>query len=103
MFLIDIRTVYIYIVTVHKDCLLDCTGPFLELDAEVIEEEVGNMWRAMHKLLKTFGDLPAPRRSADSIKRKLDAFKVNLPVIQTICNPGIRDRHWDRVSSLKHQ
>ena len=56
------------------------------------------MWRTMHKLTKTFGDLPGPRRSAESIKKKLDAFKVNLPIIQTICNPGIRDRHWEKVS-----
>lgn len=59
---------------------------------------MGSMWRTMHKLTKTFGDLPGPRRSADSIKKKLDAFKVNLPIIQTICNPGIRDRHWEKVS-----
>ena len=84
----------------YFNCFATCpslTGPFLKLDAEQVEEEVGSMWRTMHKLTKTFGDLPGPRRSADSIKKKLDAFKVNLPIIQTICNPGIRDRHWEKV------
>ena len=72
-------------------------GPFLDLNAEQVEEEQDNMWRTMHKLSKGFGDLPNPKRSAESIKMRLQKFKENLPLIHVFCNPGIRDRHWQTV------
>ena len=75
-------------------------GPFMELNAEEVEEEVGNMWRIMHKLSKTLADKPNPKRSADITKSKLDKFKQHLPLLQTFCNPGIRDRHWQRVRNV---
>lgn len=58
------------------------------------------MWRTMYKLTKTFGDQPGPRRIADSVKGKIDKFKQHLPILHTICNPGIRDRHWEAVSPM---
>jgi dynein heavy chain len=76
----------------------DVTGPFKALNAEDIDQEVSDMWRTMYKLTKTFNDQPGPRRIAESIKAKIDKFKLHLPVLHTICNPGIRDRHWAAVS-----
>lgn len=75
-------------------------GPFLELNAEQVDDDVGNMWRTMHKLSKTFSDLPKPKQSANAFKVKLDSFKEHLPLLQTFCNPGIRDRHWKRMSDV---
>ena len=77
----------------------------MDLNAEEVEEEQDNMWRTMHKLSKGFGDLPNPKRSAESIKMRLQKFKENLPLIHIFCNPGIRDRHWQIVrefDSIKH-
>ena len=51
----------------------------------------------MFKLTKTFSDSAGPRRVAESIKSKIDKFKANLPLLQCICNPGLRDRHWIEV------
>ena len=51
-------------------------GCFLELEPEAVEADVGNMWRAMYKLTKTFTDQIGPRRVAEAIKTKLDKFKV---------------------------
>ena len=73
------------------------SGPFLQLDAEKVDEEVGSMWRTMHKLTRTFADLPQPKRSAELYKMKLTEFKEHLPLLHTFCNQGLRDRHWDRV------
>ena len=75
-------------------------GPFLDLNAEHVEEDVGNMWRTMHKLSKTFGDQPNPKRSTELFKMKLDKFKENLPILSTFCNPGIRERHWEKMSKI---
>lgn len=56
------------------------------------------MYRTMYKLTKSFSDLPGPRRVADCFKIKIDKFKQHLPVLTTICNPGIKERHWEMVS-----
>ena len=58
------------------------------------------MWRTMYKLTKTLGDQPGPRNVADRVKGKIDKFKQHLPILQTICNPGIRDRHWELMSDI---
>ena len=77
-------------------------GPFTDVNAEEVEEEVSNMWRTMYKLTKSFSDVPGPKRIADSVKSKIDKFKAHLPLLQTICNPGIRDRHWEQVRSSSY-
>ncbi|WAQ96862.1 DYH3-like protein [Mya arenaria] len=75
-------------------------GAFTSLNAEEIENEVGDMWRTLYKLTKTFSDQAGPRRIADSVKGKIDKFKQHLPILHTICNPGIRDRHWTAMSDI---
>ena len=34
------------------------------------------------------------------MKGKVSDFKENLPLIQCICNKGMRDRHWDEMSKI---
>uniref|UniRef100_A0A8C9V6G4 Dynein axonemal heavy chain 7 n=1 Tax=Scleropages formosus TaxID=113540 RepID=A0A8C9V6G4_SCLFO len=74
--------------------------PFVNLNAEKISEDLENMWRTMYKLTKTLSDLPGPRRVADAFKIKMEKFKQHLPVLSTICNPGIKSRHWEKISSI---
>ena len=75
-------------------------GPFTDINSEEVEEEIGSMYRTVLKLTKTFGDAPGPRRVADSVKSKIDKFKVHIPLLQIICNPGLRERHWEQVKGL---
>ncbi|XP_061175178.1 dynein axonemal heavy chain 3-like [Saccostrea echinata] len=75
-------------------------GPFQNLNSEEIESDVGDMWRTMYKLTKQFNDQAGPRRVADTVKNKVDKFKQHLPILNTICNPGIRDRHWEMMSNI---
>ncbi|KAJ8399893.1 hypothetical protein AAFF_G00406230 [Aldrovandia affinis] len=75
-------------------------GPFQDINAEKVTDELGGMWRTMYKLAKSFSDLPGPRRVADSFKIKVDKFKQHLPVLNTICNPGMKERHWQEISSI---
>lgn len=79
-------------------CVMCTVGPFRNLNAEKVEEEVGNMWRTMHKLSKAFADNPNPRKLAEGTKSKLDKFKKHIPFLQVFCNPGIKDRHWAKAS-----
>ncbi|XP_065540385.1 dynein axonemal heavy chain 3 [Lathamus discolor] len=75
-------------------------GSIQMLNAEEITEEVGNMWSTMYKLTKSFPDLPQPRRLAETMKFKLDKFKLHLPVLSVACNRGMRERHWEQISEI---
>ncbi|XP_072275027.1 dynein axonemal heavy chain 3 [Pyxicephalus adspersus] len=75
-------------------------GAFQDLNSEDISEEVGNMWRTMYKLAKTFSDMPGPRRVAENVKLKIDKFKIHLPIISVICNRGMKSRHWEQISEI---
>lgn len=75
-------------------------GPFLTLDAEAVEEETENIWRVLYKLSRSLQELPSARRIADIVRGKVDKFKQFVPVLQTICNPGLRDRHWMQIGDI---
>ncbi|XP_028284148.1 dynein heavy chain 3, axonemal [Parambassis ranga] len=75
-------------------------GPFLHLDAEKVSDELDVMWRTMHNLTKTLSNLPGPCHVATIFKTNTTKFKQHLPILMTICNPGIKDRHWEMISSV---
>ncbi|GCC38553.1 hypothetical protein chiPu_0017068 [Chiloscyllium punctatum] len=75
-------------------------GPFQGLDAEEITNDISTMWRTIYKLTKTFSDITGPKRVAESAKLKIEKFKPHLPIIAIICNPGIKDRHWNEISNI---
>ncbi len=76
-------------------------GNFLGLNAEEIAEEVESNRRTMHKLIKNFADAINPRKVADFTKHKIERFKNHLPVLQIICNPGLKERHWQAVNTIE--
>lgn len=55
------------------------------------------MWKNLYKLARTLQDYPGSKRVAEIVRGKVDNFKKYLPVLETICNPGIHDRHWTEV------
>ena len=67
------------------------------LDAEAVVDEVEYMLKLMYKLAKTFSELPGPKRVADTVRGKIERFRQHVPLLLTICNPGIRPRHWELV------
>lgn len=72
-------------------------GPFDGLDAEEIKEEVEVMWRTLYKLTKSLQDVPGAKRIAEMVRAKVEKFRQFVPVLQTICNKGLQQRHWDMV------
>ncbi|RDD45105.1 Dynein heavy chain 7, axonemal, partial [Trichoplax sp. H2] len=74
-------------------------GPIHEVDPDNVEQEVGAFYRGLYKLEKTFADLPAPKKIATKIRSKVEDFKQHLPLISVLCNPGLRDRHWDDMAA----
>ena len=62
--------------------------------------QVQSLWKTSYKLTKQFGrpEFRGPMKIAASIKGKLEKFKLNLPLINALCNPGIQNRHWELMS-----
>jgi len=77
---------------------LSVAGPFEVLNAEAIEQQLGEMSRALYKLSKAFSEQPAPRNVADRVRRQIEKFKSYQALLNVICNPGIKDRHWKKVA-----
>lgn len=82
--------------------LVNFLGPFKALDAEEVRESVEGMWKTLYKLAKALFDVPGSKRIAEMVRAKVEKFKQFVPVLQTICNPGIQERHWQQVQRLVH-
>ena len=37
-------------------------------------------------------------QASRSIKSSLEHFRINMPKINALCNPGIKKRHWDMMN-----
>ncbi|XP_050309816.1 dynein axonemal heavy chain 7 [Anthonomus grandis grandis] len=69
-------------------------------DPEEIETDVGTYYRNVYKLEKIFTDRPATLNLATTVRTKIEEFKENMPIIQTLGNPGMKERHWEKVSEI---
>ena len=60
------------------------------------------MWKQSYRLTKTFqsNEFKGPLRVAISIKTKLQKFRLNLPIIHVVANPGLKKRHWQQISLI---
>jgi dynein heavy chain len=78
------------------------TGPFVELDPVQIGKDVSTWHKLMYKLERDLlsEDAAKPSKVATEMKAKIQEFKSNLPVITWLRNPGLRQRHWDKLSSI---
>lgn len=81
-------------------------GSMKAVDPEVVEAEVKAMWKSNFKTIKAFSEegMPdAPLRVAEKLKERIDEFQEKMPLISALCNKGMRDRHWDKVSEVMGQ
>ncbi|KAJ1482176.1 dynein heavy chain, N-terminal region 2-domain-containing protein, partial [Baffinella frigidus] len=74
-------------------------GPFTSLDADAIEANVTAWWKFAWKAEKTFEGKKEPQSVAVKLKQMLDDFKPHLPIISALRNPGMRERHWAKLSA----
>lgn len=60
------------------------------------------MWKLSYKLTKQFksADTKGPLKIAVTIKSRLEKFKIHIPLIQVVCNPGLKTRHWDAMNTI---
>lgn len=64
--------------------------------------QVQSMWKLSYKLTKHFknADSKGPNKIAVTIKTRLEKFKIHIPLIQVVCNPGLKERHWSAMNKI---
>ncbi|XP_072306337.1 dynein axonemal heavy chain 12 [Eucyclogobius newberryi] len=96
-------------------------GTFQGLNGESMEVEVDEFYRSIFKTLKVFQqkqnkaeqETDKAKEDEDSIKKnspsvtlcstvlgEVKEFKGTVPLVSILCNPGIRQRHWDQMSEI---
>ncbi|XP_045534007.1 dynein axonemal heavy chain 7 [Papilio machaon] len=81
----------------HSNWMQSKVGSF---DPEEIEGDVSYYYKIVYKLEKSFQDVPDTHQLAVSVREKMDDFKTHMPIIQTLGNPGMKLRHWEKVSEI---
>jgi len=75
-------------------------GPRSNLNPDDVEQELGTFNRTMFKLEKAFSDCPPAYSIASKTRARVENMRERLPLIHALCNPGMRQRHWDAVSQM---
>lgn len=78
-------------------------GPMSGLDPDVVENDVGVVWRTLYKLEKEFSERPNALKMAQKVKSRVDDFKEHSSLIAALFNPGLRERHWVKMSEIASQ
>ena len=81
----------------HKDWT---EGPMSKVQPDQVDQDVNNYWRQLYKLERQFQNQPVARKMAAKLRAKVDEFKEYLPLVSTLFNPGMRDRHWEMISEI---
>ena len=77
-------------------------GLFVHLDAEAIDQDVHGWLKTLQKLARQLQDDP-PGHVAATTRDRVEAFRPVVPLIHALRNPGLRDRHWKRITQLTGQ
>ncbi|XP_031619236.1 LOW QUALITY PROTEIN: dynein heavy chain 7, axonemal [Contarinia nasturtii] len=75
-------------------------GQVGSFDPVDIAKSIETIYDDLLKLSQGFDEHPHSKRLAEDIKTIIDEFKLNLPIIQTLGNPGLKLRHWEQISEM---
>jgi dynein heavy chain len=68
-------------------------------DPDHIDAQSSAAHRTIMKLEKTFHE-PAVRKLSEIVRLTIEEFKEHMPVIMTLGNPGMKTRHWEKISEI---
>lgn len=53
----------------------------------------------IYKLERSFQE-PALRQLAAGVRDKIEDFREHMPIIYTLGNPALKERHWEQISAI---
>ncbi|XP_044254832.1 dynein axonemal heavy chain 1-like isoform X2 [Tribolium madens] len=71
-------------------------NPLVNIDSEAIERLVTDMYKTIVKSVRVFAEIEAVQQVALEVKRQIEEFKPLIPLLLSLRNPGMRQRHWDK-------
>jgi dynein heavy chain len=79
--------------------------PIAEIDPEDAERSADELKRSFLKLSKEFGNMGDKRANAKRIadlycNEMKDFIAQTIPLMLLICNPGMKERHWNDIESV---
>ncbi|GLI62391.1 hypothetical protein VaNZ11_005010 [Volvox africanus] len=82
----------------HKSWMHDS---WEKLHGETVEREVNNAYKVLYKTGKVFGQRGMEKYAdnCEVVRAEVEGFKKFVPLVQALRNPGMRDRHWEQLSS----
>ncbi|KAG6798201.1 Dynein heavy chain 7, axonemal [Apis mellifera caucasica] len=83
-------------LTKHDKWLNSMVGTYYP---EEIDNDVGIAFRMIYKLERSFQE-PALRQLAAGVRDKIEDFRENMPIIYTLGNPALKERHWEQISAI---
>lgn len=78
-------------------------GPTFQLEPAKVESEANTMLTEAQDLRNLFNDLELPMqaRVAADVEKEIISLKSNhLRLVHSLCNKGLRPRHWEQISSI---
>ncbi|KAM9486846.1 dynein axonemal heavy chain 7-like [Clarias gariepinus] len=75
-------------------------GSLTSINPDKVEGDVSNYWRSFNKLEKGLHDSTMALQLISQVKTQVEDFKQHIPLVQVLCNPGLRDRHWATMSTI---
>jgi dynein heavy chain, axonemal len=74
-------------------------GSFTEIDPDELERLVDQYYQSISKAVKCFqkNEMQAQLSIASLIKTQITAFQPQVPLIVLLRNPGMRERHWEKI------
>ncbi|KAG8232251.1 hypothetical protein J437_LFUL011804 [Ladona fulva] len=70
-------------------------NPLVHLESAIVEPTVMDLQETITKCIKIFSEIPAAQAVAIELKSQIEDFLPLIPMINALCNPGMRDRHWE--------
>jgi len=75
-----------------------------ELNQEEVEREAKEMGRLATNLKAKFEKMfPKPASLASILANRISEFQKSFPIINCFCNPGVKERHWKKISDIVGQ
>eukprot|EP01022_Parablepharisma_sp_SALTPOND_P028499 TRINITY_DN71064_c2_g1_i1.p1 TRINITY_DN71064_c2_g1~~TRINITY_DN71064_c2_g1_i1.p1 ORF type:complete len:4083 (+),score=665.19 TRINITY_DN71064_c2_g1_i1:2435-14683(+) len=71
-----------------------------KLDAQAMENIVNDSGRLLSQTIRAFKEMPAILKIAEQVKDEVEKFRKYVPLALALRTEGMKDRHWDEISTL---